>query len=136
MFAVVQVHHCMCFPSESPANLRQNVIVYLIEGTTAEMSIPEAPSQAFPPPQFFLWRKDGTTLANSDRLTLSYPSIAFNPVKREDAGSYLLRAVNYKCDNNVLIPPTYECKAGTSIVGSGDGSISLHVPCKRTETCV
>lgn len=114
---------------ESPENL-QNAMVYLVEGTMAEMIVPETPYEAFPTPQFFQWSRDGSDLANSDRRTLHYPSITFDPVKREDAGSYSLRAVNYKCGDNVLTPPTYQCGAGGFILGSGDGSISLHVLCK------
>ena len=73
---------------------------------------------AFPEPSLFSWSKDEQPLSSGPGRTLTYSSISFSPVRRSDAGNYMVSATNYIIGSS------------TEQVGNDTGSFVLNVICK------
>ena len=103
----------------------------LIELTSPNSASVISTPPAFPTPQFFQWTRDGVIQDNNFRLTFAYETVTFNPVNRTDAGTYVLTASNYECEEEILSPPNFNCTPSTVMIGSDMGSLNLEVLCKN-----
>ena len=70
---------------------------------------------AFPTPTSFIWNKDGLPLAGH---MLTYSSMTFATVRREDAGNYAVSTTSFVPDGK------------TEMVGTDTGGFSPNVICK------
>lgn len=74
-----------------------NFVVQVLEG---RRNIPvdfALDSSAFPEPNLFSWTKDGVRLTTGP--TLTYSTVTFVTVERQDAGNYAVTATNFILDN-------------------------------------
>ena len=71
--------------------------------------------EAFPAPNFFTWNKDGRPLTGH---ALTYSSVTFATVTRQDAGNYAVSATNFVLGST------------TEMVGTDSGDFSLDVICE------
>ena len=90
----------------------QQIVAVELTTDTINLQQLQAPD-AFPFPQQFSWTAD-----NNSRVAFGYPSVTFQPFMREDAGTYILTATNYRLDNTSVV------------VGMDTGSFTLDVQCK------
>ena len=101
-------------------NLRDNLLIKIEENSAnVPVDLHREPA-GFPEPSApgsFVWRKDGRPL-DSSRVLLTFSSVEFAIVMREDAGMYTVTATNY------VIGST------TQRVGTDTGSFRLDVICK------
>ena len=74
---------------------------------------------AFPAPTSFTWKKDGRPLTGP---MLTYSSVTFATVRRQDAGNYVVSATNFVSSST------------SEMVGSDTGSLSLDVICELGAT--
>ena len=102
--------------SESgPPNLQENLTFKIVENS---LNVPIDLSQdpaAFPEPTTYTWARNGAPLSGPPP-TLTYSSVTFLLVSRNDAGNYAVSATNFDLNNN-------------TVVGSDVGSFSLTVIC-------
>ena len=72
---------------------------------------------AFPEPTTYTWTRNGVVLS-SPPPTLTYSTVIFPSVSRDDAGNYAVSATNFDFSNS-MVP-----------IGSDMGSFSLDIICK------
>ena len=93
----------------------------IVENAAMASSVPvdlDRSPAAFPVPTVFSWSKDGQHIDSGPGLTLTYSSITFSPVRRSNAGSYVVSATNFILGSN------------SEQVGTDTGSFFLDVICK------
>ena len=69
---------------------------------------------AFPEPTLFNWNKDGQAFTSP---SLTYSRVTFTPLRRSDAGNYVVSATNFIIDTS------------PNQVGNDTGSFFLNVIC-------
>ena len=120
----------MCFSCAGPPSLLDDVQSRPTEFTADSVTVRGTP-EAFPtPPQFYQWSKGGVDLSDSTDTTYEYPTVTFDSVLREDAGTYVLTARNYECEEWALSPPDFTCTQSSVLIGNDTGSFVLDVLCK------
>jgi hypothetical protein len=98
--------------------LQNNLLLRIQENqTNIPVDVRQLPA-AFPEPTFFNWNRDGQPLRNG--LILTYSSVTFDTISREDAGNYSVSATNF------VLPG----RPGTDRVGNDTGAFYLDVICK------
>ena len=98
-----------------PPSLQDNFLLRIQEnGRNVPVDLREDPPP-FPEPSSFSWRKDGQSLIGP---ALTYSSVTFTTIEREDSGNYTVVARNFVVD------------APSQQVGSDTGSFYLDVICE------
>lgn len=73
---------------------------------------------AFPFPRTFKWTRNGLSAGNtSDRIVFGYPAVTFHNISRNDIGTFVLFAENFRFDDP------------QQIIGNDTGSVTLDVLC-------
>lgn len=101
--------------------LQDNLLIKLKENTrNVIIDLLEEPAPV-PIPEFVYWEKDGRPPSRSNRISLTYSSMTFDTIRREDVGNYTVFAAN-----RLTLTPY-----GFYIAGSDTGSFYLDVICNR-----
>ena len=104
-----------------PPILQEGLMFRIVENS---LNIPIDLSQlqepaAFPEPTLYNWTRNGVQLSSPPSMhVLTYSTITFNAVSRNDSGNYAVSATNFVLESNSVQ------------VGSDTGSFSLDVICK------
>ena len=74
--------------------LRDNLLIKLKENTrNVIIDLLEEPVPV-PIPGIVFWKKDGRSLSRSNRIGLTYSSVTFDTIRREDIGNYSVFVAN------------------------------------------
>ena len=118
---LVQRDHCQCDVTlvnyVGPPILQEGSTFRIVENS---LNIPIDLSQdpaAFPEPTSYTWTRNGGQLSSPPYM-LTYSTVTFSSVSRNDAGNYMVSATNFVLDNDTLQ------------VGSDTGAFILDVICK------
>ena len=95
--------------------MQDNLRLSILDNTiSVPVELRETPV-AFPEPTVYTWSKDGQAF---NHPSLTYSRITFAPLRRSDAGNYMVSATNYILGSN------------SEQVGNDTGSFFLNVICK------
>lgn len=108
-------------PCIGEPKLRDNLLIKLKENTTDVLiNLLEEPAPV-PLPNIVFWYKDGQYLSGSNQIGLTYSSVTFDTIRREDAGNYTVFAAN---PLSLVWPGYYSA-------GTDTGSFYLDVICNE-----
>lgn len=106
-----------------PPNIRDNFLVKIEENSVnIPVELRQEPS-AYPEQttlHLFEWSKDGQSLSSPRVSEMTYSSVTFSSVLREDAGNYVVSATNYVSDS----------MSDAERIGTDTGNFQLDVICK------